>query len=414
MAINISSSPFFSGNNTIQNPISMDTPTQNQLQNPFLGQLMSGNQLFGGNANSPLTGVAPPNSIPNVESNYQFPFAGGTPSILEENRNSLNEELQEIDDKQIETLNYQGDNASIFQNYLDTQANDEMNRIDRLVKPYLRSGNLADLLGKNYKKNKLSADMQAANAQAEKLAEAGIVQDYGYGQALETLSPYQILGQRGLEQASFLGDPQAQHEFLQNNPLYQASLDNANRATLASSAADGRLSSGTTLQDLSNNTLLAAQPLLDAQRQDILSQLGIGSGISSGIADLQIERGLSSGNILGQIGDVQASGIVGYKNRQDARKAASDAKKSSALGAIASVAAAFAMSDERLKENIQKIGKIGDFNKYKWKWNKIAEKEFGKSGYEEGVIAQEVERLRPELIITGEDGFKRVNYGGLL
>jgi len=33
------------------------------------------------------------------------------------------------------------------------------------------------------------------------------------------LSPFGAVGQQGLEQAGFLGDPQAQFDFLQNNPL---------------------------------------------------------------------------------------------------------------------------------------------------------------------------------------------------
>jgi hypothetical protein len=30
-----------------------------------------------------------------------------------------------------------------------------------------------------------------------------------------------------------------------------------------------------------------------------------------------------------------------------------------------------------------------------------------------GVVAQEIERIFPELVTVGEDGFRRVDYGGL-
>jgi Chaperone of endosialidase len=38
----------------------------------------------------------------------------------------------------------------------------------------------------------------------------------------------------------------------------------------------------------------------------------------------------------------------------------------------------------------------------------------GHSGPDLGVIAQEVEEVFPELVRTGEDGYKRVNYVGLI
>ncbi|KAL9966833.1 hypothetical protein ACROYT_G024961, partial [Oculina patagonica] len=81
-------------------------------------------------------------------------------------------------------------------------------------------------------------------------------------------------------------------------------------------------------------------------------------------------------------------------------------------------AALFAIfSDSRLKENItavphsefEEVGLQG----YSWVWSKKAVEELGKSGIEQGVIAQEVENLYPWAVMTGEDGYKRVNYAAL-
>ena len=74
-------------------------------------------------------------------------------------------------------------------------------------------------------------------------------------------------------------------------------------------------------------------------------------------------------------------------------------------------------SDSRLKENItamqhsefEEIGLQG----YSWVWSKKAGEELGKSGIEHGVIAQEVENLYPWAVVTGDDGYKRVNYAAL-
>lgn len=128
------------------------------------------------------------------------------------------------------------------------------------------------------------------------------------------LSPFGAVGQQGLEQASFLGDPQAQFDFLQNNPLFQLALENANQGTLAQAAAGGRLSAGDTLQRLSENVLLSASPLIDRQRQDILAQLGIGTGIAGQQSGIEERLGANVANLETGIGAVQAGGIVGAQN----------------------------------------------------------------------------------------------------
>jgi Chaperone of endosialidase len=48
-----------------------------------------------------------------------------------------------------------------------------------------------------------------------------------------------------------------------------------------------------------------------------------------------------------------------------------------------------------------------------WEW--VDQERYGDSRVRQiGVIAQEVERVFPEAVITGEDGFKRVDYTGLV
>lgn len=68
-------------------------------------------------------------------------------------------------------------------------------------------------------------------------------------------------------------------------------------------------------------------------------------------------------------------------------------------------------SDIALKENIQKIGERNGHNWYRWDWNDKAAK-LGLTGSGQGVIAQEVEVTRPDLVTTLR-GYKAVNYGGL-
>lgn len=71
---------------------------------------------------------------------------------------------------------------------------------------------------------------------------------------------------------------------------------------------------------------------------------------------------------------------------------------------------AYFSSDERLKENIIPIGnaidKINQIGGYEFDWNNNSEL----SGHDVGVIAQEIEKVLPEIVATREDGYKAVRY----
>ena len=74
-------------------------------------------------------------------------------------------------------------------------------------------------------------------------------------------------------------------------------------------------------------------------------------------------------------------------------------------------------SDSRLKENItavprSKFEEIG-LHGYSWVWSRKATEELGLRGESSGVIAQEVEKLYPWIVVTGDDGYKRVYYEAL-
>jgi len=77
-----------------------------------------------------------------------------------------------------------------------------------------------------------------------------------------------------------------------------------------------------------------------------------------------------------------------------------------AIGAIGG----FFPSDRRLKTNIEKIGTVGAHNLYRWDWTDEARSIVGDQP-PVGVMADEVP---PEFVHTGDDGFQRVDYGGLL
>ena len=80
---------------------------------------------------------------------------------------------------------------------------------------------------------------------------------------------------------------------------------------------------------------------------------------------------------------------------------------------IASAAAPFAMSDIKLKTDIKFVTKLKNgINVYRWRWNKrgaeLTNRVFGF-----GVIAQEVQKIKPSSVVKGEHGYLMVNYAGI-
>ena len=134
------------------------------------------------------------------------------------------------------------------------------------------------------------------------------------------LQPFSQLGQQGLDQANFLTDPNAQFDFLQNNPLFQMGLDNANRQTMQGAASRGRLSSGDTLQQLNNNALLTASPLIANQQNSIQNLLGMGLNTAQSQANTALGSASQLANAQTQIGNAQAGGIIGQQNAQTANQ----------------------------------------------------------------------------------------------
>ena len=231
-------------------------------------------------------------------------------------------------------------------------------------------------------KTAVKAATQGADVQVQAGADASAL-----------LDPFKGIGQQGLAQSNFLTDPNAQFDFLQNNPLFQMGLDNANEQTMQSSASRGRLSAGDTLQQLTNNSMLASQGLIGDQKNSIQNLLGMGLNVAG-----------NQGNLRTGQGSAQAAGIVGAANARGAR-----AQGIVDLGVKAGQAY---FSDPSLKANIKKVDNKNGFNIYTWTWNKAAEK-LGLFGSSRGVMADEVKLIRPDAVIADSSGFMKVNYSAI-
>ena len=160
-----------------------------------------------------------------------------------------------------------------------------------------------------------------------------------------------------------------------------------------------------------------------AQQQQLQNLLGGFQGaFGTGKEVIGLEQGLI-GQAAG-LEEARARAMAGSANAGAALTPAA----SSGGGLFGSIAAGFGasagaplaakagswltgLSDVRLKRNIKPLGKLGSFNIYSWDWSEKGKSIASSSMPTVGVLAQEVLDIMPEAIITGDDGYYRVDYG---
>lgn len=159
-----------------------------------------------------------------------------------------------------------------------------------------------------------TAEQLAAIKAAQERTEQGGVTSQQF------LEPLAGVGQRGIDLAGFIGDPNAQAQFAQNNPLFDLGLQNLNEQTQKSAASRGRLTAGDTLTQLQNNATLAAQPLIDRQKQDILSLLNIGQNTAG--QQVGVEQNITQQltDLITGGGATQAAGTIAGENAASAQR----------------------------------------------------------------------------------------------
>jgi hypothetical protein len=143
----------------------------------------------------------------------------------------------------------------------------------------------------------------------------------------------------------------------------------------------------------------------------------IGSGATAINATNQI---INAGTFTAGTGGISSTGVLTITNAT-----ASTSRTTGALLVTGGVGVqgamnvggdvvAYASSDERLKDNIHAIPnaleKVKKLSGITFEWNNLSDK----TGSDIGVIAQEVEKVLPEIVVTREDGYKAVRYEKLI
>lgn len=135
------------------------------------------------------------------------------------------------------------------------------------------------------------------------------------------------------------------------------------------------------------------------------------SGSDASLNSLNVTNGLTvtgSSNLSGSLtvnGSTTITGSLGVGTTGSAVVGRIDA---------ANDVVAFSTSDENLKKNIKPIKnaieKIEQIGGYTFNWKKDKKNIHGFSGKDIGVIAQEIEAVLPEVVVTRENGYKAVRY----
>lgn len=203
-----------------------------------------------------------------------------------------------------------------------------------------------------------------------------------------------------LSQGQFGNDAanQERQAELQKLGLYNAAESDrfsqgVSNANLANSSRDAGINEQMTLRDRPLQEFLQ---LYSGQQSPVINQPGVP-----------------------QVGSPQAPDILGATNAQyQAQMDAYNAKNAQQSGLWGSIAglggslgsAAILASDERLKKNIEPVGKLPQgvgLYEYEYKSDPTNTRHTG-------VMAQELEKVQPEAVLKGKDGYRRVDYRQVL
>lgn len=295
------------------------------------------------------------------------------------------------------------------------------------------------------------AGLNAGNAQATGNINAGIgALNTNYAKALQPFLQNYSTANQGVSQ---LGDvlglngpagSDAAMAALQKTPGFQFQKTQGDSAVNAAAAANGTLNSGNQLLALSNynqglagttynNYVSQLQPFLGASNSAAGGIANVDTGLGNAVAgqygnlaglNFQTQTGIgnanankdlaglqASGNLWNAIGSLGVAALGGLGNFGSSLGSMIGGAVPGAVGASSVGGAPLSnslyssiFSDERLKEDIEPVGELYDgTNVYRYRYK-------GDDTPRIGVMAQEVEKTRPDAVVE-VGGFKAVDYG---
>jgi hypothetical protein len=234
---------------------------------------------------------------------------------------------------------------------------------------------------------------QAASTQAASADKAIDFQKEALDKVLANLKPFKDAGQSALPGlTSLVTDPNAQKDYVLNNPLFNAMADKSKNDLFANQAAKGKVGSGGTAAALQDRLLQIGTDLVNNGINNRQNLVSMGENAAAGSGSAIQSTGNNVSNLLTQQGNAQAAGLVGAAN----------AKTAATQNLVNTGMLAYALCDITLKENIKRVGYLK---------NGLPVYEFNYKGSkkrEVNVIAQDVEKVMPEAVMNIH-GIKLVN-----
>ena len=270
---------------------------------------------------------------------------------------------------------------------------------------------------------------QIANAQAQAIGLGGqessrlfgqqlqtgqfgnLAQGQGFGQTLAGLGFNNQLSQQGFgnqlagqaAQNAAIGQQFGQNEALAQFQNQASGMDLAqllSRGAFANAASgqqfDRNLTRSTFANQARDAQLSEEQNLRNQQLSELQFALGSTGTTQAPAANPIASFGQASPDLIGLVGD------------QFAAQSRTGAANTGAFADIAGAALPFLLSDERVKKDVTKIGETPDginIVAFRYLWDR------DDMEAHIGVIAQDVAKIRPDAVVTGDDGFMYVNYG---
>lgn len=213
------------------------------------------------------------------------------------------------------------------------------------------------------------------------------------------LNPFKQAGMAQLDGlGSLINDPNAQLNYVQNNPFFNALAGQARDQLFASQAARGRLGSGGTLGALQDRLLLMGNDLVNQNIGQRFNLAAMGQNAAAQQGTMTQNSGNSISDLITGIGNAQAAGGIGAANALG-----------QGAGNMASAASAIAgifLSDRRMKCNLVRVGELKNgIPLYEYEYVGTPQKVVG-------VMAQDVEPIFPSAVCD-VFGVKFVDYSEL-
>jgi hypothetical protein len=183
-------------------------------------------------------------------------------------------------------------------------------------------------LGGAYLSSEASKEAAGIQAGAAREGQANALAMYNEGR--RDLAPYRETGAGAVTTLAKLygiqtpGNPNPQAfgpeatQAFQNSPDYKFAFDEGNRAVQFSAAAKGALGSGNTLRDLTTFGQGAATQNFQNYAQRLMQLAQMGQGAATNSANFGAQFGQNTADAYGNMGQAQASGVVGSANAWNA------------------------------------------------------------------------------------------------